>query len=368
MSEKGSARSSNRRLIRTRADSQLTSYTIATIEGDGVGPEVSAVSIGVLNSLAPQFDLRFDFRAAPVGDSCKRTSGEALPSTSVSTIMQTDACLKAPVGETAAETIVKLRQILDLYANIRPSKSLPHVPSLLPDIDLVIVRENTECLYRGMEFEIEGGVIALRTITRKASERIAKYAFQMAELRNGKRRVVSVHKSNVLRKSDGLFAQVCREVSSNYPSIAYSEMLVDAAAMNLIREPQNFDVLVTTNMYGDILSDEAAQVVGGLGTAPSANIGERFALFEPVHGAAPDIAGRGTANPIAMILTSAMMLEWLSKSRGDRSCEDAATAIRKAVNLTLEKGVRTPDLGGVSSTAEVGSAVTRFVAAQAITK
>jgi len=336
-----------------------TTYSIALIEGDGIGPEITSASLGVLEALRPRFGLSFELRPSPAGDACKARTGEALPQSSLSTIRDSDACLKAPVGDTAAETIVKLRQTLNLYANIRPSKSLPNVPSLRPDIDFVIVRENTEDLYRGMEFEFDGGVVALRTITRVASERIARYAFELAEQRNGARKVVAVHKSNVLRKSDGLFSQVCREVSSRHPSIAFSEMLVDAAAMNLIRTPESFDVMVTTNMYGDILSDEAAQLVGGLGMAPSGNIGERSAIFEPVHGAAPDIAGRGAANPLAMILTSAMMLEWLSKTRGDQSCAEAAASIRVAVDRTLESGVKTTDLGGSSSTSEVGAAVAR---------
>jgi len=337
----------------------LTTYTIARIEGDGIGPEVSSASLNVLEALRARFDLRFEVRPAPAGDGCKATTGEALPASSLSTIRDSDACLKAPVGDTAAETIVKLRQMLNLYANIRPSKSLPHVPSLRPDIDFVIVRENTEDLYRGMEFEFEGGVVALRTITRKASKRIAEHAFELAEQRNLMRRVVAVHKSNVLRKSDGLFSQVCREVSASHPSVSFSEMLVDSAAMNLIRAPESFDVIVTTNMYGDILSDEAAQLVGGLGVAPSANTGESNAIFEPVHGAAPDIAGKGIANPVAMILTCAMMLEWISKTRSDASCAEAASAVRKAVDRTLESGLRTPDLGGDSTTSEVGAAVAK---------
>jgi 3-isopropylmalate dehydrogenase len=341
----------------------LTTYTIATIEGDGIGPEISSVSLKVLEALRARFDLKFEFRPAPAGDGCKARTGEALPQSSLSTIRDSDACLKAPVGDTAAETIVKLRQVLNLYANVRPSKSLPHVPSLRPDIDFVIVRENTECLYRGMEFEFEGGVVALRTITRKASERIAKYAFELAEQRNGPRKVLAVHKSNVLRKSDGLFSQVCREVSLNHATIGFSEMLVDAAAMNLIRMPEAFDVIVTTNMYGDILSDEAAQLVGGLGVAPSANIGESSAIFEPVHGAAPDIAGKGLANPVAMLLTCAMMLEWLSKTRGDAACTGGASAIRSAVNLALEGGLKTKDLGGSCSTSEFGTAIVRHLQA-----
>lgn len=341
----------------------MTTYTIALIEGDGVGPEISASSLEVLRTLKDKFGLQFDVRDAPAGDLCKQRTGAPLPDPSVSTIKESDACLKAPVGETAADVIVRLRQMLNLYANVRPSKTLPHVPSLKPGIDFVIVRENTEDLYRGMEFEFEGGVVALRTTTRSASERIARYAFGLAEHRNMSKKVVAVHKSNVLRKSDGLFAQVCREVSTLHPTIGYSEMLVDAAAMNLIRAPESFDVLVTPNMYGDILSDEAAQLVGGLGLAPSANIGEDFAIFEPVHGAAPDIAGRGIANPIAMILTSCMMLEWLGTKHQDDVCAEAASAVRNAVDRTLESDVKTPDLGGKNTTLEVGSAVASSILA-----
>jgi 3-isopropylmalate dehydrogenase len=346
----------------------LTTYTIARIDGDGIGPEVSSSATAVLNSLADRFDLKFEFREAPAGDACKARTGESLPASTISTIRDSDACLKAPVGDTAAETIVKLRQVLDLYANIRPSRSLPHVPSLRPDIDFLIVRENTEDLYRGMEFDFDGGVVALRTITRRASTRIAERAFAMAEQRAGKRKVVAVHKSNVLRKSDGLFSQVCRDVASKHPSISFSEMLVDSAAMNLIRMPESFDVMVTTNMYGDILSDEAAQLVGGLGVAPSGNIGDASAIFEPVHGAAPDIAGRGIANPVAIILTSAMMLEWLSQTRGDHRSGEAASAIRAAVERTLEAGVKTVDLGGSSSTSEVGAAVSKQLRSSVMSK
>jgi 3-isopropylmalate dehydrogenase len=332
-------------------------YSIALIEGDGVGPEISKASLVVLTALQEKLGLRFAIKEAPAGDDCKRRTGVPLPDSSLKTILESDACLKAPVGETAADVIIRLRQLLDLYANIRPAKSLPGVPSLKPGIDMVIVRENTECLYKGQEFEFDGGVVALRTITRSASERIAKYAFDMAEQRGESRKVVAVHKANVLRKSDGLFSQVCREVSKAHPKVAFSEMLVDAAAMNLIRDPLSFDVVVTTNLYGDILSDEAAQLVGGLGMTPSANIGEEFALFEPVHGAASDIAGRGIANPVAMILTLAMMLDWLATTRHDKGCAEGASEIRKAVNSVLQAGTRTPDLGGRATTAEVAEAV-----------
>jgi 3-isopropylmalate dehydrogenase len=336
-------------------------YSIALIEGDGVGPEISKASLVVLEALQERLGLSFSVKDSPAGDNCKRRTGVPLPESSLKSIRESDACLKAPVGETAADVIVKLRQLLDLYANIRPAKSLPNVPSLKPGIDMVIVRENTEDLYKGQEFEFDGGVVALRTITRAASERIAKYAFEVAEQRRGARKVVAVHKSNVLRKSDGLFAQVCKEVSKAYPKVAFSEMLVDAAAMNLIRDPLSFDVIVTTNLYGDILSDEAAQLVGGLGMTPSANIGADFALFEPVHGAAPDIAGKGVANPVAMILTVAMMLDWLSKTRQDERCSAGASAIRSAVNRVLETSTRTPDLGGRATTAQVAEAVAKAI-------
>jgi 3-isopropylmalate dehydrogenase len=336
-------------------------YTISLIRGDGVGPEISEASLLVLDAIQNRLGIGFSIIDSPAGDACKEKTGAPLPESSLETIRASDACLKAPVGATAADVIVRLRQLLDTYANIRPAKSLPNVPSLKPGIDMVIVRENTEDLYKGQEFEFNGGVVALRTITRRASERIAEHAFRLAEQRSKK--VVAVHKSNVLRKSDGLFAQVCSEVSTRHPEVAFSEMLVDAAAMNLIRDPLSFDVIVTTNLYGDILSDEAAQLVGGLGMVPSANIGEKFAIFEPVHGAAPDIAGKGVANPVALILTEAMMLEWLAGARNDPACAAGASAIRKAVNQVLETTARTPDLGGRASTQQVARAV-----AQAISK
>ncbi len=332
------------------------------MEGDGIGPEVSKSALTVLEAVQRNFDLRFEVTPVEAGDGCLKRTGEALPDYSVSVIRGSNVCLKAPVGDTAAAVIVKLRQMLDLYANVRPSCTLPTVESLKPDIDLVIVRENTEDLYRGMEFEIPDGVIGLRVTTGSASRRIAQYAFKLAEGRNRFRKVVAVHKSNVLRKADGLFSRVCNDIAREHPSIAFSEMLVDAAAMNLIRCPETFDVIVTTNVFGDILSDEAAQLVGGLGLAPSANIGDNFALFEPVHGAAPDIAGKGIANPTAMILSVAMMMEWLAVSKGDKECSSAASSIRGAVNRALASGYRTPDLGGGATSERVGRAVAAEVA------
>src|SRR3989441_4925315 len=303
-----------------RAEWPLTRYRIALIEGDGIGPEVTRAALSVLEALEDKFGLSLEIQPAPAGDSCLQRNGAALPEESIRVIGRSDSCLKAPVGESAAEVVVRLRRDFDLYANIRPAKGLPGVRSLAPGADLVIVRENTEDLYKGMEFEIDGGAVALRLITRRASERIAERAFGLAESRKKGRRVVAVHKSNVLRKSDGVFASACRKVWRGHPGVNFSEMYVDAAAMALIRSPESFDVIVTTNLFGDILSDEAAQLVGGIGLAPSANLGAKFALFEPVHGSAPDIAGRRVANPTAMILAAAMMMEWLATEKGNNGC------------------------------------------------
>ena len=343
----------------TTAKKKSGRYTISLIRGDGVGPEISEASLHVLDAVNDKLSLDIAVKESPAGDECNARTGVPLPDSSIKTIRASDACFKAPVGATAADVIVRLRQMFDTYANIRPAKSLPGVPSLKPGIDLVIVRENTEDIYKGQEFEFKGGVVALRTVTTRACERIAEHAFRLAEQR--RRKVVAVHKSNVLRKSDGLFSQVCKEVSKKHRKVSFSEMLVDAAAMNLIRDPLAFDVMVTTNLYGDILSDEAAQLVGGLGMVPSANIGEKFAIFEPVHGAGPDIAGKGVANPIAMILTEAMMLEWLATTRKDRACAAAASEVRGAVNKVLKTGLKTPDLGGKAGTNQVAEAISEAI-------
>ena len=250
------------------------------------------------------------------------------------------------MGESAADVIVALRRMLDLYANIRPAKSYPGVPSIRDDIDMVIVRENTEDLYTGKEFDVGDGAVALRVITEPASRRIAEKAFEMARQRDMMKKVTCVHKSNVMRVTDGLFSRVCREVSSRYPDVFFEEMYVDACAMNLIRQPEQFDVIVTTNLFGDILSDESSQVVGGLGMAPAANIGDDFALFEPVHGAAFDIAGQNAANPASFILSIRMMLDWLAATRDDKECAKAALRLESAVAAVVRDGLGTRDIGG----------------------
>lgn len=327
-------------------------YKISLITGDGIGPELSESVTKVLETINDKLNLRLEVEKLEAGDKALAKTGKALPESTLQAVKKSDACLKAPVGESAADVIVVLRRMLNLYANIRPAKSYPNMPALKDDIDLVIVRENTEDLYTGMEFEIGNTAVALRTISEQASKRIAKYAFLIAIQRDLKRKVTCVHKSNVMRKTDGLFSRVCSEVAREFPKIQFEQMYVDACAMNLIRQPESFDVIVTTNLFGDILSDEAAQVVGGLGMAPAANIGESFALFEPVHGAAFDIAGKQAANPSSFILSAKMMFEWLGMKNKDQKCFDVAKKLEDAVYGVVKDGIKTKDIGGDKTTAE----------------
>ncbi len=327
-------------------------YNIALIKGDGIGPEISEAAISVLETINDKLDLKFEINQLDAGDGALKKTGKALPDETLESIKKSDACLKAPVGESAADVIVYLRRKLDLFANVRPAKSYPNMNALRDDVDLVIVRENTEDLYVGNEFEIGNSAVAIRIISEKASKRIAKYACQTAIQRGLEKKVTCVHKSNVIRISDSLFARSCAAVVKEYPEIIFEEMYVDACAMNLIRQPESFDVIVTTNMFGDILSDESAQVVGGLGMAPAANIGDDFALFEPVHGAAFDIAGKQIANPSSFILSLKMMLEWLGTKHDDKKCFEIAHKIESTVYDVVKAGIRTKDIGGDKTTKE----------------
>jgi len=336
----------------------VNEYRIALMPGDGIGPELTQATLKVIDTIQQKFDLKLVMKQAEAGDAVFNKCGVALPEDSLKTIRESQACLKGPVGETAADVIVKLRLMFDLYANIRPLKAYPGAPSARPDIDMIFVRENTEDVYKGLEYTIgEDTTICLRVITRKACERIAKRAFETARLRNGKKKVTAIHKANVMRVTDGLFRKICQETAKQYPDITFNEMYVDAATMHLIRKPQDFDVFLTCNMFGDILSDEAAQLIGGLGMAPGANIGDNFALFEPIHGSAPDIAGKNIANPISMILSARMMLDWLGEKYNDSNCKNAATAIETAVVKTLQTSAVVPDLGGKASTIEMAETI-----------
>ena len=322
-------------------------YQIAVIPGDGIGKEVMEATISVLDEL----DVDFDYIYGIAGDECNEEHGTPLPQETIDIVRDSDACLFGAAGETAADIIVKIRQEMKMFANLRPVKSYPNTKSLFENVDFMIVRENTEGLYiADQEEETEDGAIAKRVITREAEERIIDYAFQYAK-DNNRTKVTAVHKANVLKKTDGLFKEIFYEVSEKYPDIDTEDFYVDATAMYLVTQPQEFQVVVTTNLFGDILSDEGAGLVGGLGLIPSANIGADGALFEPVHGSAPDIAGQQKANPIAMMLSAIMMLRYLGEN-------DAADKFDAAILKVLSEGkTLTGDLGGSATTMEVAQAV-----------
>ena len=334
-------------------------YGISLITGDGVGPELADSGVAVLDTISDCTDVKFDITQLTAGDAALKDMGTALPADTLDNIKKSDACLKAPVGESAADVIVHLRRVLDLYANIRPARSYPGVACLRDDIDMVIVRENTEDLYTGTEFQIDDAAVALRIISKSASYRIAKKAFEMAKQRDMMKKVTCVHKSNVMRVSDGLFRRTCDEVAKQYTDVILEHMYVDACAMNLIRQPEQFDVILTTNLFGDILSDESSQVVGGLGVAPAANIGDTFALFEPVHGAAFDIAGRNMVNPTSFILSIRMMLEWLGMTKSDTRCIRIAHTLERVIADTIQSGNVTHDLGGNQGTKEFTNSIVK---------
>ena len=326
-------------------------YNIAVIPGDGIGSEVMEATISVLNNL----DIDFDYTYGEAGDACLEKTGTALPQETIEIVRNADACLFGAAGETAADVIVKLRQEMKMFANLRPVKAYPNTNSLSDNIDFMIVRENTEGLYIADKEELtDEGAVAKRVITREAEERIIDYAFQYAK-DNGKSKVTGVHKANVLKKSDGLFKEIFYEVGEQYPDIEKEDFYVDATAMYLITQPESFEVIVTTNLFGDILSDEGAGLVGGLGLIPSANIGNDGALFEPVHGSAPDIAGKGIANPIAMMLSAVMMLRYLGEN-------ESADRFDNAILTLLSEGkVLTGDLGGNATTKEVANEIIKLL-------
>lgn len=322
---------------------------IAIIPGDGIGKEVMDAAMLVLEKL----ELPFEYVYLEAGDEAEQKYGKALPNETLDEVRRCDAVLFGAAGETAADVIVRLRQELETFANIRPARTFKGVPALHENVDMVIVRENTECLYRGIEWENEGVAEAVRIITRKASERIVRYAFELAR-RERRKRVTALHKANVMKKTCGLFKKVFYEVAEEYRDIEANDYYIDAGCMFMAMKPQMFDVIVTTNMFGDIVSDLAAGVVGGLGLAPSANIGERYAIFEPVHGAAFDIAGKGIANPTAMILTATMMLRHFGYV-------ELAIKVENAVEKAITEGKTTPDLGGTLKTMEMAEIIASYI-------
>ena len=327
----------------------MTTYKLAVIPGPGIGAEVINETVRLLDNT----DLTFDCQYFEVGYEVWQKTGSPVPDNVLAEIKKTQACLfgatTTPVRVPGYKSaIITIRTALGLYANVRPAKSFPNQNGI-KGVDLVIVRENTEGMYSGWEFELPDSAYTIRVITRKATERIARFAFELAMKRHKK--VTVVTKANVLRKTDGLFLEVANNVAEDYPDVELEEAFVDVTAMRLILKPTIFDVIVTSNLFGDILSDESAGLVGGLGLAPSANIGIDYALFEPVHGSAPRLAGKGIANPMAAILASKMMLEYFGENRWAERIENAIVAV-------LNEGkILTPDLGGSSSTTQVTDAI-----------
>jgi homoisocitrate dehydrogenase len=330
-------------------------YRICLLPGDGIGPEVIDCAEQVLRALP----LDMEYVRTEIGFGAYERLGTPLPDSTLEEIRLSSAALFGAVTTPPNlsgyfSPVVRMRQILELYANLRPCQSIPHESSR-PNIDLVIVRENTEGLYSGIErLEDDGNrAVTERVITRKGSERVIRKAFELARQTNRKS-VHVVHKANVLRQTCGLFRAVALEVVKEYSDIIMNEMLVDTCAMELVRAPEQFEVIVTTNLFGDILSDEACMFVGGLGVAASANIGADVAVFEPVHGSAPTIVGTGKANPVATFLAAAMMLDYLNET-------ECAERLRNAVNECIADGESTPDLGGSLTTSQVTERVIQYL-------
>ncbi|TRO49675.1 isocitrate/isopropylmalate dehydrogenase family protein [Candidatus Bathyarchaeota archaeon] len=330
-------------------------YNIAVLKGDGIGPEVTDSAIKVLEAVQDTSNLKLHFLYGEAGYHCIDEYGTNLPEETVNLLNQTDACLKGPMTTpeepgAPVSAAVKIRKKFNLYANVRPCRSYPNVEALRPDIDLVVVRENTEGMYSGVEYTVSRGVaVAMRIITQKASSLVAEYAFKLAEKR--RKHLTYVHKANILRVTDGIFNNAVKDAAKNHPDVIVDDVHIDAMAMHLVKKPETYDVIVTTNLFGDVISDEAAQVTGSLGLAAGANIGDAYGMFEPVHGSAPKYTGQNRVNPTATIMAVQMMLDYLGE-------KEAAAKIEKAVMKVLKEGkVRTKDLGGSSTTSEMSDAI-----------
>jgi isocitrate dehydrogenase (NAD+) len=328
-------------------------HTITLIPGDGIGPEVTESVVRIITAAG----VSIEWETHHAGVRAFERTGETLPVDLIESIRRNKVALKGPVTTPIAggftSVNVGLRKLLDLYSNLRPVANLPGVAARFQGLDLVIVRENTEDLYAGLEHEVVPGVVeSLKIITEKASTRIAQFAFAHAR-HHRRRKVTAIHKANIMKQSDGLFLECTRRVAREYPDIAYDERIVDAACMQLVMKPEQFDVLLLPNLYGDIVSDLCAGLVGGLGVVGAANLGKDAAVFEAVHGSAPDIAGKNLANPTALLLSAVMMLRHIDEG-------DAADRIMRALGAVLTAGaVRTRDLGGTSSTTEFAEALAK---------
>lgn len=332
----------------------MTKPKVTLIEGDGIGPEIAAATLRAIEAAGGAID----WESADAGAAAVTKHGDPLPNATIESLKRNRVALKGPLATPSGggyrSVNVALRQQFDLFANVRPAKTFEGVPSRYTNVDLVIVRENTEDLYAGVEHYVDPRRTAAESIaiiTRYGSERVIKYAFDYAR-KHGRKKVTLVHKANILKMSNGLFLDTGKDVAKQYPDIAFDDMIVDATAMKLVIRPEQFDVIVTMNLFGDILSDLTAGLVGGLGVAPASNIGEQgYAMFEAVHGTAPDIAGKGVANPTALMLSAAMLLDHVGQA-------DAAVRLRTGVLAALaDSGSRTVDLGGRANTRQFTEAV-----------
>jgi isocitrate dehydrogenase (NAD+) len=330
-------------------------HKITLIPGDGIGPEVTKPTLEIIRAVA----VNVEWETHLAGADALKKHGTTIPTELMDSFKKNKVALKGPVttpvGEGFASVNVELRQTFDLYANLRPIKNLPGVKARYKNVDLIVVRENTEGLYSGIEHEVVPGVVeSLKIITEKASTRIAQFAFDYARA-NGRKKVAAVHKANIMKMSDGLFLECAKRVARGYPEIGFSDVIVDNACLQLVLDPLKFDILLLENLYGDIVSDLAAGLVGGLGVVPGANLGDTHALFETVHGSAPDIKGKGVANPTAMILAAVMMLERVGEKR-------AADTIESSLEKVLTRGdYLTADLGGSATTKQFAEAIIKEI-------
>ncbi len=333
-------------------------HKVVLIPGDGIGPEVSEAVSRILAAAAAPVEFLPHLAGQAALDA---GNTELLPAATIAAIREHGVALKGPcttpIGGGFSSVNVALRKTLNMYAAVRPVRNMPGVKTRFDEVDLVIVRENTEGLYSGLENVItEGVVVSLKVATHAACERIARFAFEYAKTR-GRRKVTLLHKANIMKLTDGLFLKETRAVREAYAGIEYEELIIDAAMMKLVSNPKPFDVILCENLYGDLVSDLCAGLVGGLGVAPGANIGADCAVFESVHGSAPDIAGKNLANPLALLMSSVMLLNHLATSRGDGACSAAAGRIRTAYDRALASGRTTGDLGGPLGTSEFADAV-----------
>ena len=334
-------------------------HKIAVIPGDGIGPEVIDAAVVVLKaSMRTDPDLKLELTRGDVGEPAYERYGNPLPEESLKLIRKSKAVLFGAVGRFATSVILPIRQQFDLFANVRPAYTFEGVPALQKNVDIIIVRENTEDVYKGIGYSIDDThFVALRLFTKRGMQRIVRYAFELAR-REGRKSVLLAHKAPVITHTDLPFLNCFKEISQDYPDIEAKDMLIDSCAMKVVMMPEMFDVILVSNLMGDILSDVSAAVIGGLGFAPSGNIGENLAVFEPIHGSAPEFAGKHKVNPIGAILAAKMMLEWLSE-------KEAASRIHRAVSTVLREGkVRTFDLGGDSTTEEMAEEIAKKIEQQ----